>query len=527
MGAPLLPTGQLDYTGIERESLLIRAQRLFTQVNPYHEDYSSNFPENLLLESTVSIVDMIRAVMEQRVRQCYWSTVTERRAAARLGRVSWFQLTGASASTVDFVFTAVGAVAISRSVVLPAGTRVRSTDPNKPLTYRTLVEVTKPAATAAVSVAAENADVQSESFASTNAPNQEYTVPYEPYIDGTAAVHDDGGSYELIDSFLGPKSDGTAVGSTDRCCVATMNDQYCLVIRFGDGITGAIPQGTVVIDYKTGGGSIGAVDANVTWQVESTIVDSMGAPVSFVVSNAVAAVPGIDVMTIGEAKVLGPLSMRTINRCVNEDDFEYVARLVPGIARAALVNRSRDTAIQENCAKLLLIAFGTQYASGYYAPAAATTAQISAVTALIAQSGRYPALMGVAVDVLSAGYLDVTIEVRVNIAHSYTPAQVAANVRSVLQDFFSVAIDDKTANPLIGFGYELVDSDGIVNQTLEWSAIFDAIFNAAGVRAIPYGADSLLLNGAPMSVVVPTNHFPRLSTIVIRNWDDGGTIITG
>ncbi len=33
-----------------------------------------------------------------------------------------------------------------------------------------------------------------------------------------------------------------------------------MVVRFGNGITGAIPQGTIAVTYKVGGGEAGAVE---------------------------------------------------------------------------------------------------------------------------------------------------------------------------------------------------------------------------------------------------------------------------
>jgi predicted metal-dependent hydrolase len=69
MPAPLLPQGTLDFTGLSRQEMLVRLQTLFNQVNPEWDDFSAAFPENLLLEGMVFQSDIMRGVIEERVRQ--------------------------------------------------------------------------------------------------------------------------------------------------------------------------------------------------------------------------------------------------------------------------------------------------------------------------------------------------------------------------------------------------------------------------------------------------------------------------
>lgn len=525
MPAPLLPTAGFDYTGITRESLLERAWKLYNQVNPSHEDFSSSYPENLLLEGAVALLDLIRVTMEMRARQNFWSTVTERKAAIRLGRLSSFRLTSGSVSTVTGTFTATDAATIAKSITIPLGTKARTLDPAAPQDYRTTATVTKGVGVASVNVGLESATVQSQVVASSNQPNQEYVVGASPYIQDSMEVSDATGPFEAVQSFLGNKSDGTPIGPDDAVFVVTVDDQGQAVVRFGDGTSGVIPQGSITLTYKIGGGSTSVVDAGAKWVISSQLVDGTGAPVFLTLTNAAKGIAGADAMTVAQARVLGPLSMRTQTRCVNEDDYEFAAKTVAGVARAALINSERFGGAFEDQATLELVGLGECYASGYYAPADSVSSPIiSAVQALIAAGGAYASMMGVAITVAAAPFFTIDISVRIQVLSSYTPATARSNVLAALQNLFAVSLPDRSPNSSMGFGYEFVDADGNINYTLEWSKIFGVILRAEGVRAIPYADNGLVINGQRASVQIPAASWPKLGTVRVYDEDTGDEI---
>jgi len=526
MPAPLLPTNDLDYTGLDREAMLARLQKLFNQVNEGYDDFSPNFPENLLLEGTVMLVDTARAVMEQRVRQMFWATVTERRACIRKGRATGLSLGGRSPSTVLARFTAPDPATVAKEITVQEGFRARTEDPDSPFRYRTTAAVTKAIGDAYVDVVMEHAEAYSESVASSGFANQELVLPQAPYIDGSAVITDSGGTFEAVSSFLGVKLDGTPVDASSRVCVLTQDDKERLVVVFGDGVAGIIPQGTITITYKTGGGASGAVDAGVGWLAEDVLFDSHGSPVTLIISNPAKATPGTDSLSVAEARVLGPLSARTTKRCVNEDDYEYAARLVPGIARAALINTDRDSNVQENHANLLLVAYGAQLDSGYYEPASNAATKIAEVEAIIAKTGSLPTMMGFAVNVDSAIFSPVDIDVRVYKTYGYTGSQVRTSILATLRDFFAVAGPDRTPTTTVDFGYAMRDASGASANLIDWSTIFGAVLASPGVRSIPATDDCLLLNSLRASVAIAASRFPSLGTVRIFDMDAGGAEIT-
>jgi hypothetical protein len=527
MPAPILPATTLDLTGLDRAIMLDRVRELYSQANPGWDDYTPNYPENLTLEGTVTLVDTLRAMMENRARQAVPATLTDRLAVIRLGRISNFALRGGSASVVTGHFVAQDDTAIAAALTIPAGVEMQVQDASNPSTYRTLTACTKAAgATNSTDVDAVDSEVNTESFDASYDPNQEYTMGRSPYVEGTVTVSDSNGEYLPVTSFLGATSDGLPIAPNSKVYVPMVDDQGRLVIRFGNGVTGAIPQGTITIVYETGGGSTGAVGGATLWSVQMQILDSIGQPMQLNFENTAAAEPGADPMTTAEARVMIPLSMRTISRCVTKEDFEYVAKLVPGVARAALMNSDDDSTIAENEGDLVMIGLGARLASGRYAPAASVSSdKLAAVAALLDPAGLYPALMGFLINPKQATFRTINILVHVYKSSGYAPATTKANIVAAAQDFFAVALSDKTSNEQIDFGYKMLDASGAPDYLIDWSWVFDAILSANGVRRISSGDTGLLLNGARASVTLLPREFPILGTVTVYDVDQGDIVI--
>jgi predicted phage baseplate assembly protein len=109
-------------------------------------------------------------------------------------------------------------------------------------------------------------------------------------------------------------------------------------VRERDGsftVYGAVPPKGVPIRvprYRTGGGPRGNVAARAVSVLRNTI------PLVSRVENRRAATGGVAAETIDQAKVRGPLALRTRDRAVTVEDYEQLARrAAPGIARVRCV----------------------------------------------------------------------------------------------------------------------------------------------------------------------------------------------
>ncbi len=104
-------------------------------------------------------------------------------------------------------------------------------------------------------------------------------------------------------------------------------------VVFGDGIHGRIPvanptnpAGNIVARlYRSGGGSKGNVGAGTITQVQSFV------PLLDEVTNLQSAAGGSDEETVAEAKQRAPQLLKSRNRAVTAEDFEYLAEQTPGV----------------------------------------------------------------------------------------------------------------------------------------------------------------------------------------------------
>ena len=520
----ILPRPTVDYSDKDFEALKLRLQGLIRSVFPDWTDFAvANFG-NILLELFCWVGDMLSFYQDNQAREAFWPTVRQRISAIRLGRLINFQLAGAAASTGSERFSTIGGPT-ANNIPIPLGTRLRSKDPVRPLRYRTTAAGVLLAGSSTADVAIEQATlVTGESFVSLNAPDQEYVTQQSPYLDDSALVTALDGTYLEVDSFLDddPLAPGTPIGATSRIFVVLVDQFDKAHLRFGNGTLGKIPQGTVSITYKTGGGSDGNVEAGLVGVLEDQLYDALSNPVSLTVSNPLATSGGTDRMSVAEARSLAPASLRALNRSVTKDDFEVHARQVPGVSRAVMATSNEDVTIAENTGRVQIVARGEKLASGRTAPAAASSSLVAAVLTQVTVT--YPPPLTFAASVDAAPFKTINVSTRVYLEQGTDPTIVGAAIRAALADFFASELEDGSPNPKIDFGANLKDETGATIGEIAWSNVFNAINDTSGVRKIDEGSAGLLLNGLRLSVTLQARQFPVLGTVTIVDASTGSAI---
>lgn len=171
-------------------------------------------------------------------------------------------------------------------------------------------------------------------------PGQAFPLQERPVVDdGEAFVVEVGTGagweeWTEVDSFAGSAPDDRHV-VVDRARATVV---FPPAVREPDGSLrkyGATPAKGVplrVPGYRVGGGRAGNVAAGTLSVLRSTVPFVSGA------ENRTAAHDGTDGETIEEAKVRGPLALRTRDRAVTLEDYEQLAkRAAPGVGRAHAV----------------------------------------------------------------------------------------------------------------------------------------------------------------------------------------------
>lgn len=125
---------------------------------------------------------------------------------------------------------------------------------------------------------------------------------------------------------------------------ALFNDKvYIVEIRpdgnayaiFGDNLTGAIPPaGIILADFFETKGASGNVGAFVINSSSPAITLPTFDPTNTIVYNPIESAGGTDYENLEKIRVSAPLSLRTLERAVTDQDYEDIARLCVGVGRA-------------------------------------------------------------------------------------------------------------------------------------------------------------------------------------------------
>lgn len=530
----ILPSS-IDFTDRDFESLKLRLQGLVRSVFPDWTDFNTANFGNILLEMMAHVGDTLHFYQDNQAGECFLPTLSQRISMIRIGQLIGFSLSSAAAATTSETFSIPEANSLY-GLSIPRGTRVRTTDPETPLYFQTTAATSIPAGSTSADVEIEQSESRAESFYSTGEPNQELILTHTPFLDGSidSAEWDGGalvkgltavnGDYTRVESFLG-------YSSTDRVFVALVDHLDRCHIRFGNGATGAIPQGEIRVAYRIGGGENGNVEAGkISVLIDSLVFDD-GSAATVTVTNAAAATGGEDRMGLDEARVQAPASLRVLNRTVTREDFESVARSIPGVARALMATSNEYLGIPENTGKLYIVAQGSKLTSGRIAPATPSSTLLTQVYDYI--MAYRPPTITFSFAMLAVVFKNISVASRIYLRRGYSGSAVAANIRAALADFFAAQLADGLDNTDIDFGANLATLDVGWQATytttapraeLPWSDIFNVIRDVAGVRKVDEGQDGLLLNSLRQSVSLLPVEFPKLYTITITDADTGSAL---
>ena len=494
----LLPANT-DFTDLDFDSVRARLIDLVQSVFPEWTDFDvANFG-TILLELFAFVADILTHTQDAQARERFVATLTQRKSLIAIARTYGYTIPGPSAATALETFTL--AAVPAADVTIPAGTEVRTPEISDPVRFQLLEDVVIPSGanpprgTGNV----EHSKTITATFAAAALGGRDAVLDRTPFLDGSASVSATNGAYTEVASFLDS-------GSTDRHFQVLVDQNDRATVRFGDGVRGAAPTGTIVVVYKVGGGRIGNVEAGRIRICEGSFQDEDGRSVRLSVTNAARASGGADRQTIEQARLALPESIRAGNRSVTREDFEINARRVPAIARALMTTRNEDPAVEENAGILYLVPVGG---------GAPTGPQLAAVETMVTET--YPPTLTFEVVVLGAEYRTIDVWTRVTFAAGSSPASVKARIVAALEAYFAILNDDGTPNQRIDFGVNLPD------RAIAWSDVFNAVRDVAGVRKIDPG--DLQLEGLVDDVTLSVREFPTLGSVTVVNAATGETVL--
>lgn len=488
----------LDYTDKDFDSLRARLHNLVDSAFPdWTEKEVANFA-NILLELFAFVGDVLLFYQDSQAGESRLSSAQLRRSLISAAKLVGYRPSGAAAAHAELTFQL--AAPPAGSVTIQPGDRFSTLEITDPVVFQATeqVVITAGQSPPIAFVPLENSEGALDVFQSTGKPNQELTLGRVPFLDGSLEVEADDGAYEVVDDFLESDAD-------DRHAVVLVDENDRARLRFGNGVSGAIPQGAIEVAYKVGGGKRGNVEPATIRKALRSYSDSLGNPVQVSVTNEERATDGDDRQTTESIRAEVPRSTRALTRTVAREDFETNALRVAGVARALMLTSDQVAGIDENAGNLAIVPAGGGNPS---------QALKDEVAALLAAAGDFPHTLTFRLSVVDPSYKAVDVHAVVFPTWGAgTPAlnaSLGASIRAALATMFSLELDDGSPNPGVDFG---INTDGLIAK----SDVANAIRDVAGVRRLGDGQADLLLNGATEDVEVEAHELPQLGTVTLIN----------
>ena len=133
----------------------------------------------------------------------------------------------------------------------------------------------------------------------------------------------------------------------------------------------------------------------------------------------------------------------------------------------------------------------------------------------------YPHTLTFQVAVQSPVYRNIDIEARIYLRQGHARTTVRDRVKANLQAMFRVSEPDGAPNPLVDFGFNIKDADGVPVGEIAWSDVFNVIRDTVGVRKVGDRHGDLKLNGLSADVRLGIREFPLLGNIALIDGDTG------
>lgn len=440
---------QIDYTARDFDSIRSEMLKLSETLCPSWTDKEPGDIGVTILEAVAYLGDILSYNLDRVANESYLATAQTRESVMDILRLIGYELQPSSPATVTMVITTT-----QNNVVLPKGYKVftEADDLSPSLVYYLTKDVTLPnsgrycvSADSARALRAFNVaptinddlvfvgaeEVISTVGISNGKADQVFLLPESPVClnaDGTSSisVNIGGDVWTGKNSFLG-------ADPTDNIFVYRILSDQTAIIEFGDGVTGAIPtlNNNIIVTYRVGGGletnraGIGAID-------QYDFIAGVSA-----VTNLLQPSGGSDRETIDEAKKQAPLSLRALDRCVTLQDFEAMAKAVPGGGIRAAKAKQGESPLEVN---VYIASQGTNpVPSGkWFSDIQNGYGLIGAVGRWLNQKKPIPTILNVSAPTPITPYLEATIFVHNNILRQ----NVEFDVDDSLQLLFFKASDD-------------------------------------------------------------------------------------
>lgn len=482
-----------DFTSRDFDSWIIELRNRVQSAFPSWTDFNTANFGNILLELFAHTLDVMSFTQDQQFLETRIVFATLRKSMINLGKLVSFTLPGASVASVDLTFTIADGNPRVSDIIIPKGTVLVTIEGDTE--FDLLQDVTISAGQIQVTGAsAENARERTTNFVTDGSPNQEVVLAEVPYVDQSSVV-------TVLGTPWTEQTDLLSSGPTDLHYFVDVDEDQRATVKFGDGINGAIPTGAAIAVYKTGGGEDGNVEALSigSFRDSNQFPTLAGEQVQLTVFNPVGAGGGVDRMSVEEARVAIPASVRTAGaRSVTREDFEDNALKVRGVARAMMLTSDEDPGIPDNEGRLYIVPVG-----GGLPSAALKTEVLDFI------NNNFPPCLTFTFTVEDPVLVVINISATVFLVPGKTEVDTRTAIEAAYDAFFALNNPDGSVNTDIDFGFR-IRTNKMPPGTLVGELPFSDLFNA--MRDAVDDTGDLVLRKIEEDSFTPADDVPILDT---------------
>ena len=290
---------------------------------PEVTDHSESNILIIIISMFSGIAEMLNYYIDNMAREAFIATARRFSSLVKLSRLLDYRVKAASPASVDITFTfntpttGVG--------IIPIDTMVKTQNNTQ---FLSISNITVPLGTLSINGGFRQiSKINSRILGTTNGSlNQRFSLGLS-YVHGSALIKVNNVAWYLVNSL------GLSV-ATDKHFIVEIDTDGIAYVVFGDGINGAIPTSgyDVVADLQETLGELGNVDINTITTIGNTPI--LPGISSMSITNLNKATGGSGYEDVERIRISAPLSIRTLDRAVTEQDYVDIAKLAPGVGKA-------------------------------------------------------------------------------------------------------------------------------------------------------------------------------------------------
>lgn len=422
-----------SYQQIKEEILLNKQARV-----PEITDHTENDLFVKMVSIWSGITEMLGYYLDNGAREVFLSTARKFASGVKIAKLFDYRVKGTNAASVvlRFYFD----TATPSSVLIPVGTIVRT---KEGVEFKTV-------SAGVINIGSTFVDVNARQWVeysnqvlgvSSGLPDQSFAMAANVVQNAVNVVIG-------VDTWL-PADDDTLAYSlpSEKVFVVGADTDGLLYVTFGDGLSGAIPVGSITASYAISQGALGNVAENTITELISAVAGIPGGFTLKVVNPAKAA-GGVNAETLADLKRRIPLSVKTAKRAVTANDYKAIAELTPGVQKAGVFF---------DCGREVEV---------YVTPTGGGTAPpllLADVEAFFADKK----MITTKVKAKSAGTVNIVIAANVTIRSNYSKAVVSSAIKSSLAAFYSETTQDIGGEVFLSDVYEIIETTpGVINSKI-------------------------------------------------------------